>query len=61
MIFLLVKEAFISCELAWRLGKRLDVNVVEDCLPVCVGSENTELMIFPQLRKQCCNIYVHIL
>lgn len=30
MIFLLVKEAFIPCELAWRLGERLDVHVIED-------------------------------
>lgn len=39
MIFLLAKEAFIPCELAWRLGERLDVYVIEDHLPGCLGSD----------------------
>lgn len=30
MIFLLVKEAFISFEPTWREGENLDVNVIGD-------------------------------
>lgn len=37
--FFVGQRSFISCELSWRLGERLDVDVIEDHLPEYVGSD----------------------